>query len=143
MKNNRAAAQFLWVFCWIILLVVLGCGKKLPPLPPEIEGNVIAAPFDLKYTLGDKGVALSWKHSIDKETAYVKPEGFDIFMAKKTFDACEGCPFVFKKVGFVSMPAREFVTEIEKGFKYYFRVQATGEDNMRSGFSKTVQFEYK
>ena len=143
MKNNTAAVQGLIILCGFIFLAFQGCGMKLPPLPPDIKGQAIAAPFDLKYTLGEKGIELSWKHATDKETANVKPEGFDIFMAQKTFDACEGCPFVFKKVGFVSMPARHFVKDIKKGFKYYFRVQATGRDNMKSEFSKTVQLEYK
>ncbi|MBU8850304.1 MAG: lipoprotein [Desulfobacterales bacterium] len=143
MKNKRAVIQFLMILFSVILLAFSGCGKKGPPLPPEIKGQKIAAPFDLKYTLGDKEIILSWNHKIDTETAVVKPEGFEIFMAKKTFKACVGCPFEFKKTGVVSMPSMEFTTRIEKGFKYYFRVQATGNDDMRSEYSKTVQFEYK
>ncbi|WP_299981543.1 hypothetical protein [Desulfobacula sp.] len=143
MKNKRAAIQFLMVLFSVILLTFLGCGIKGPPLPPEIKGQKIAAPFDLKYTAGDKEITLFWNHKIDKETAAVKPEGFEIFMGKKTFEACEGCPFEFKMIKFVAMPSMEFSTQIEKGFKYYFRVQATGDDNMRSEYSKTVQFEYK
>ncbi|MBC2704647.1 hypothetical protein [Desulfobacula sp.] len=143
MKNKRAVIQSLMILFSIILLAFSGCGKKGPPLPPETKGQKIAAPFDLKYTPGDKEITLSWNHKIDTETAAVKPEGFEIFMAKKTFEACEGCPFEFKTIGVVSMPSMEFYTRIEKGFKYYFRVQATGDNDMRSEYSKTVQFEYK
>ncbi|MCD4678515.1 MAG: hypothetical protein K8S18_21385 [Desulfobacula sp.] len=143
MKNKRAVIGFLMVLSGIILLFISGCGKKAPPMPLPIKGQKIAAPFNVKYTLGDRKTTLFWKHKIDDETAAVEPEGFEIFMAKKTFEACEGCPFVFKMIGVVSMPTMEFVTTIEKGFKYYFRVQATGDDNMRSDFSKTVQFDYK
>ena len=142
MKNKRAGIQFLMVLCTAFLLFSLGCGKKGPPLPPEIKGQKISAPFDLEYRQVDKKIVLSWNHKVDKETAAVKPEGFDIFMNKKTFKACEGCPFEFEKIGHVAMPSMEFVMPIEKGFKYYFRVQATGDGHMKSEFSKTVQFEY-
>ncbi|NOX33883.1 MAG: hypothetical protein GXP56_09125 [Deltaproteobacteria bacterium] len=143
MRNNKIMILLLSVICGIILFSFSGCGKKGPPTPPEIKGLRIAAPFDLKYSSGDKEISLSWDHRIDPETAFVKPEGFEIFMAKKTFESCTGCPFEFKKKGFVSMPAMKFSTPIEKGFKYYFRIRAIGNDDMKSEYSKTVQFEYK
>ena len=143
MKNKRIIFQLSMVLFSVIFLAFSGCGKKGPPLPPIIKGQKIAPPFDLKYTFDDKKITLSWNHEIDTETAAVKPQGFEIFMAKKTFESCVGCPLVFKPVGSVSIPSMEFMTRLEKGFKYYFRVQATGEDNMKSDFSKTVQFEYQ
>ncbi len=143
MKNKKVILQFSMVLFSVIFLAFSGCGKKGPPVPPIIKGQKIAPPFELKYTPEEKKITLSWSHKIDVKTAAVKPEGFEIFMAKKTFEACVGCPLVFKPIGSVSLPSMEFMTRIEKGFKYYFRVQATGEDNMRSDFSKTVQFEYQ
>jgi len=143
MKNKRAVIQSLMVLSGIIILAFSGCGKKGLPLAPEIKGQQIAAPFDLKYTSDDKEIILSWNHKIDIEKAAVKPRDFEIFMAKKTIEACVGCPFEFKTIGIVSMPSMEFIFKIEKGFKYYFRVQATGDDNIRSEYSKTVQFEFK
>jgi predicted small lipoprotein YifL len=143
MKNKKPVIQGLMVLCSLFFLLASGCGKKGPPLPPEIKGQKIAAPFDLKYAYGKKIIVLSWNHRIDNENAVIKPLGFEIFMARKTFEACEGCPFKFKKIGFVSAPSMEFTIPIEKGYKYYFRVQATGDDNMRSEYSKTVQFEYQ
>jgi len=143
MQKNRVIIHSLLVLSVVILLVFSGCGKKGLPVAPVIKGQSITAPFDLKYKSFDEKIILSWKHEIDKETAVVKPDGFEIFMAKKTFEACEGCPFVFEMVGFVSMPSKEFVTPIEKGYKYYFRIQATNDENMRSEYSKTIQFEYK
>ncbi|CCK80615.1 fibronectin type III domain-containing protein [Desulfobacula toluolica] len=143
MENKRIIFFALMVLSGIALLAFSGCGKKGPPLPPEIKGQKIAAPFDLKYKVVDNEITLSWNHKIDAETAFVKPDSFEVFMAKKTFEACEGCPFEFKPAGTVFMPFMEFATGIQKGFKYYFRVQAIGDDGMRSEHSTTVQFEYK
>jgi hypothetical protein len=41
------------------------------------------------------------------------------------------------------MPFMRFAMGIEKGYKYYFRIQATGKDNMVSEFSESVLLEYK
>lgn len=143
MRLKRSAMLFSLMGCCIFLFLASGCGKKGPPLPPEIKGQKISAPFDLKYTIDDTGLRLSWRHTVDADTAAVKPDAFEIFMAQKTFDACEGCPFEFKSMGLVSMPSMDVAIKIEKGFKYYFRIQATGKDNMRSEYSKTIHFEHK
>ena len=144
MKPEKARlVSFFILVCGVIILFTPGCGKKGPPMPPLIDGQKISIPFNLKYKLADNTVRLSWKHEIDAQKAVVKPEGFDIFMARKTFEACEGCPFKFNKVGFVSMPDMAFTIKLEQGYKYYFRVQATGEETMKSDVSKIVQVEYK
>ena len=127
----------------IISFAFAGCGKKGPPIIPEIKGEKIAACFDLTYKRDKSTVTLSWKHEIDEETAVISPENFEIFMAKKTFEGCAGCPFKFNMIGSVSMPAMEIDIKLEKGFKYYFRVQATGENDMKSLYSKTILVEYK
>jgi len=143
MKIKKIATQISIILSIAILSVFLGCGKKGPPLPPEIKGQQIAAPFDLKYTLDSAKITLSWKHEIDKESAVIKPDGFNIFMAKKTFKECASCPFKFNNIASVAMPSMEFLFELEKGYKYYFRVQAMGEDSMKSEYSKTIQVDYK
>ncbi|MDA3791414.1 MAG: hypothetical protein PF503_23310 [Desulfobacula sp.] len=141
MKNKRAVIQSLMVLSGIIILAFSGCGKKGLPLAPEINGQKIAAPFDLKYISDNKEIILSWNHKVDIEKAFVKPRDFEIFMAKKTIEACVGCPFEFKTIGIVSMPSMEFIFKIEKGFKYYFRVHAIGNDNIKSEYSKTIQVD--
>ncbi|WP_457551042.1 hypothetical protein [Desulfobacula sp.] len=143
MKHKRTMIQFLIILSGLSLLVFSGCGKKAMPMAPQIKGQKIAAPFDLKYQTSGSQTLLSWSHKVDKKTAFVKPEGFDVFMAKKTFEACVGCPFEFKMIKSVSMPLMELIVPTEHGFKYYFRVQATGPDNMRSKYSKTVQVDCK
>lgn len=139
MKNRRLVLQILMILCGAMLFFS-GCGIKGPPLPPEIKGRKIAAPFDLQYTLEDSMAHLSWKHTVDDEKAVIEPEGFEVFMAERTFKACTGCPFEFRMIGFVSMPEMHFSVKVKKEYKYYFRIQATGDDNMKSQYSKTIQF---
>lgn len=141
MHPDIKKATLLLIVWGLFLLMISGCGRKRPPLPPIIKGNRIASPENLKYTIQDPNIILTWQHKIDSVNAKVKPDRFEIFMAKKTHEACKGCPFQFKPIGWVSMPETQFLIPLEKGFKYYFRVQALNEDNMKSQFSRTVQFD--
>ncbi len=150
MKSKKILKFLLLVLSVHLCLVFSGCGTKGPPLPPVIKWQNISVPFDLKVIPEQKKqnsqsvkniITLSWNHKIDKETAAIKPEAFDIYMAKKTFKECAGCPFKFNKIGSVPVYTREFVFELQKGFKYYFRVQAVGEDDKKSKYSKTVQID--
>ena len=124
-------------------LVLAGCGEKGPPVPPPETGLTIAAPYDLKLESSDNTVFLTWSHKTDPESAKVYPDRFDVFMAKKEFSGCVGCPFQFKTAGSVPVTEKKFSIEVEPGYKYYFRIQAAGADNLKSPYTKTVQFESK
>ncbi len=134
---------FLLILCFTLIFSFQGCGKKAPPLPPEDKGNIIAAPFDFKSDNSKNRLILTWKHEIDAETAKIPPQGFEIFLAQKTFEDCEGCPFEFKKIATIPMPKMQFSIDIEKGFKYYFRIRAIGEDGVVSEYSKSILIENK
>lgn len=133
----------LLVLCTLLTLTVTGCGEKGPPLPPEIKGQIISEPYDLRLTHKENVVFLTWSHRVDFTDAQIKPESFDVFMAQKTFDACQDCPFQFKLAGSVPMPKKELIVQVKKGYRYYFRIQAKGKDNLKSSYSKTVHFEHK
>ena len=90
------------LFCVILFIclgitVAVGCGKKGPPLPPLKQGHILAPVSDLKYTRDDNNLVLSWTHTADTRNANVKPEGFEVFLAKKALDGCEGCPFILAR----------------------------------------------
>ncbi len=141
MKHSKIFIPVLLLLSVSLFFVFSGCGKKGPPLPPEIKGESITAPFDLQYKLDKSTITLTWKHEINKETAFIKPESFEIFMAKKSFEDCQGCPFKFNKIITVVMPNMQATFNLEKGFKYYLRVQAIGAESIKSSFSKTIQVE--
>ena len=124
------------------LFIMPSCGKKGPPIPPVKDGNVLAAPNNLAVSLEDNQLTLTWSHTIDPKTARLAPEAFEVFMAAKDVEACEGCPFVFNSMGVIAMPDRVYYGSLAPGFHYYFRVQAIGKDEMRSGYSKTSYVDF-
>jgi hypothetical protein len=143
-KNKIFFFQFLamGILFLAALLIVPSCGKKGPPIPPVKDGNVLAAPTNLVLSLADNQFTLTWTHAIDPKTARLAPEAFEVFMAAKQDAACEGCPFVFKSMGVISMPDKVYTGSLEPGFHYYFRVQAMGKDEIKSGYSKTSYVDF-
>lgn len=142
-KKALATAGLIAVLAVFVLIGATGCGKKGPPLAPIVKGDQIAAVSDLQFKTVENGLTLTWKHKIDEEDAKVEPDGFNLFMAKKTFEDCEGCPFKFDLLTYVPMPATTYSFSIEQGFRYYFRVRAVNDAGKESEYSKTVQYEYK
>ncbi len=142
MKLNKRMI-YLIITCFTFGLVFIACGEKGPPLPPEIVGEKISEPYDLRLNQSDNVIFLSWSHRIDPVDAHIEPESFDVYMATKDMQACKGCPFLFELAAKVPMPKKEFITRVKPGYKYYFRIQATGKDDKKSDYSKTVQLEIK
>ena len=131
-----------WLICGFALLAILvvsaGCGKKAPPLPPLTDGNLLASPSKVSYTLDRNQVTIAWSHRVDPVRAKIQPIAFRIYMAQKSADDCEGCPFVFIEAGQVAMPDMRFSITIDPEALYYFRVQALGENGIQSEPSKTI-----
>ena len=125
-----------------ILFTAPGCGKKGPPVPPIRADNIPAAPSDLKYTLKDRDMTLTWTcASLQNQEQGPKVEGFEVFMATKPMDGCQGCPFMFKSLGVVSMPKKSFVYTLDQDLHYYFRVRTLGHGDIKSKVSETLYIE--
>jgi len=131
------------LFLLAVVFLAPACGKKGVPLPPIKDGNFLAVPGDLSFSLDKDQLTLTWTHTIDPINAKLAPEAFGVYMAKKGPDACEGCPFVFESVGVVPMPDMVYRRNLEPGFLYYFRVRAIGKGEIKSDYSKTSYVDFK
>jgi len=133
-------------FCFGLVLLMItflvpACGKKGPPLSPVKDGNVLAAPENLSYSLEKNEVILTWGHSMDPVNAKIAPEAFRVYMGTKDLNGCQGCPFVFESVGVVPMPEMVYRRSLKPKVHYYFRVQAIGKEEIKSPYSKTCSID--
>lgn len=133
----------LGILLLVVVILAPACGKKGPPLPPIKDGNFMAVPGNIALSLDKDQLTLTWTHTIDPVNAKLAPEAFEVYMAKKGPEACEGCPFVFEAVGVVPMPDMVYRRKIAPGFLYYFRVRAIGKDEIKSDYSKTSYIDNK
>ncbi len=144
LQKKYGVPHFLYVGVLFLAVLFLApsCGKKGPPIPPVKEGNVLAAPDNVAASLEENRLTLTWTHAIDPKTAKLAPDAFEVYMATKDMAACEGCPFVFKLMEVISMPDMVYRGSLVPGFHYYFRVQAIGQDERKSGYSKTSYVDF-
>jgi len=142
---TRLHPIFVPAVCAVIFLGMIlaaGCGKKTPLDLPEKPGQALTAPENLKAVVSDDRITLTWAHTPDPKKAVLTPRYFEISMAVP--EDCEGCPLVFTAVGEAAMPGMIFEMPLaDTGVSRYFRVQAVGNDNIRSAYSRTVVVEKK
>jgi predicted small lipoprotein YifL len=131
--------------CVIIVLALIqgtGCGKKTPLDLPEKPGQALTAPENVKVDITGTRMILTWTHEPDPKNAVLSPRYFEVSMAVP--EDCEGCPFVFMTVGQAAMPRMVFEMPLpEPTMPRYFRVQAVGDNDVRSAYSSTVLVEKK
>lgn len=140
-SRKRRHAGLILGLCLICAAMAagMGCGKKAPPRAPEKPGQAVAAPENLVADVTDGRVTLTWTHETDPVDAVVVPRYFEVSMALPA--DCEGCPFVFRTVGQVAMPDMVFQMSLSDPGVRYFRVQAVGDPDVRSEYSRTETVE--
>lgn len=140
---TRFGTFFVPAACVIVFLglfLAAGCGKKTPLDLPEKPGQALTAPENLKAVVTDSRITLTWTHAPDPENAVLAPQYFSVSMAIPK--DCEGCPLVFRTVGRTSMPDMVFEMPVaDTSIPRYFRVQAVGDNDIRSDYSATVVVE--
>ena len=136
---NKRVKSCAWIFLAAFLVLgLVGCGKKAPPLMPLDVVEPLAIPGNLTPKVVDRSVHLTWTYSKPSGSKLL-PLYFEVSAAQRTQDDCEGCPMVFETLGKVDMPFMKFSMELAPEVSYYFRVQAVGENQLRGDYSKPVK----
>ena len=144
----RAAGS---VFLLTAMLTVGGCGYKSEPVPPE--SVVPKAIDDLRYSIDESGVRLTWSYPVKtiKGTEIVDVSSFDIYRAVIPLaDICTTCPIPFGEPieipgGVTSEGGKRRTAEyrtslLRSGHKYYFKVRSKTSWWADSGNSNIVSF---
>jgi hypothetical protein len=132
------------------LLFVGGCGVKTYPVPPA---RVVPKPIeDLRYTVDQKGVTLTWSYPVKtiKGTDIDRISSFDLYRAVVPLDNyCKGCPIPFGDPmvlpgGENEQEARRIATYqtslLRSGNKYFFKVRSRTSWWAESDDSNIVSF---
>ncbi|MDR3630356.1 MAG: hypothetical protein P4L42_08465 [Desulfocapsaceae bacterium] len=130
--NGRHIAGFL-LFAGALVFAV-GCGFKNYPVPPE--SVVPKAIEDLRYSVDEKGVNLTWSYPVQTVRGTDIPEvsSFELYRAVMPVeDYCSGCPIPFGEPQI--LPGGVTTTEtrrqgsyqtslLRSGHKYFFKVRS-------------------
>ena len=130
-------------------LMLSGCGKKAPPVPPS--GNRPPKVTDLGYSISENTIKLSWTIPKTSDKAKSPPIGFLIYQSKQSaVEAdCPNCPIRFQKIGDVLVrdrvpgrPELSVVFVIETGYRYIYKVKAYNDDGVVGRDSNLIDFMY-
>jgi len=136
-----------------VFIVLPGCGKKGPPVPPRHKP--VPAVSDLKYGIDGNILTLTWTIPKEKEKAKTAFDGFIVYRSKRPISDsdCKNCPKLFQKVS--DIPANitidtpgyennnsEYREEIEQGFVYTYKVVLYTKSGVQSRDSNYVEFNY-
>ena len=95
-SKRRHQHRFLFLICTGLLILCLECGKKAPPVAPEV--TVPPAVKDLKAeVIGDK-VQLTWSMPKKGDKVFEELEHFGIhkYKSHSSVEMCPGCPIPFE-----------------------------------------------
>lgn len=147
--HSRVRRRFQVILLTLVAAGALsGCGRKLPPSPPDQLPT--AAVADLTHEVRDGRITLAWSMPGPVEKKLGRVAGFKIFRARQ--DAaeaeCSTCPVRYRLIG--DLPSRskaagsrlEFSEPLEAGFKHFYKVAAYSEKNVRAKDSNVVVLVY-
>jgi len=132
-------------------LMLSGCGKKAPPVPPS--GNRPPKVTDLGYSISENTIKLSWTIPKTSDKAKSPPIGFLIYRSKQSaIEAdCRNCPIRFLNIGDVLVrggvsgrpePSVVFAQAIEPDYRYIYKVKAYNDDGIVGRDSNSIDFMY-
>lgn len=136
--------SFLCAITLAGLLVLLSCGKKALPTPPE----TLAPPVVSDLTLQADGnmLKLTWSVPAWEPKNGDRLAGFRVYhsLEERSAPACEDCPRQYQLVAEVDMGKRvageriAYTEVMKQGFRYFYRVSCYTEDGVEGDKSKTV-----
>ena len=147
----RSVPGGAFVLLLTVLLAAVGCGRKTMVVPPQA---LVPAPVDdLKFSITDKGVRLSWSfpQKTVAGTGLKQIDAFELMRAAvPTADYCAGCPQPFGppiEIQGGILPddgsgrtASYADDSLQPGYHYTYKVRAragkwgTSQDSNRVGF---------
>jgi hypothetical protein len=129
------------VMAVLCLLVLIGCGRKAPPVPPLQSAPFQAA--ELNGRLEGDAAILTWQRpAVEREL-----RGYAVMRAQSTAadPACAGCPLVFLEAGRIAaepgIEAFEFSEVVPEGFIHTYKVQPFGVSGARGQDSNRVTLD--
>ena len=124
-----------------VLCILTACGKKGPPLPPDVLP--LSAVTNLSHKLKNDIVQLSWNRPKGKGASSLK--GYIVYRSRNAVDdnsLCEKCPITFIKARELHKGTESFSELIKPGYRYIYKVVATSEYGTIAPDSELIRFTY-
>lgn len=150
--NWKFIAKYLLV-TGILLLPVMGCGKKAAPRQPKAPE--IIAVDDLEYTIQDNLLILKWSISpLSKKELINRVSGVFVYQSMNSLMdlPCKGCPLLFKLVADLGLEKgnlkegervkMSYHESLKSGHRYSYKVNPHNISGDKGDDSNYVKFEF-
>ena len=145
------------VFFYISILVslqavLMGCGKKAPPVPPQRYRP--PAVSDLSYRLTDRNLSLHWTLPEIDPAKTVVFGGCNVFRARTPLSEsdCPTCPPKFESIAHLTLgmaggthqnvKAMSYSETLARGYHYNYKVNCYPAKGRSGRDSNTIEFNY-
>lgn len=150
-KNQKKRFIFKIPMFFFLVLLLVSCGKKGPPMLPEMLSLPEVTDLEAKI-LSDTIVELSWTLPVTNGVPLA--DGFRIYRSKKAIETseCPGCPDEFERVAdretdfkLLGRPETRYSYRetIERGYRYRYKIIAYTQNGVKSNWSNMVRVEVK
>lgn len=146
--NKGFVRGLIAIFSILLCIVVFGCGRKAPPVPP---GQVRPpAVDDLSSSIDEDMLELAWTIPDEKGKISSDLGGFIVYKSKTSLSEsdCKGCPVLFKKIADIPIEEKDINKKIiyrenlEKGYRYIYKVTVYTDNEVTGKDSNQIDFIY-
>ena len=157
--NNSRFKKFAGSFVLLCFFIcasffsLTSCGKKGPPMPSRQTVLPCVSMID-KTIVDENTLLLTWTlpnkkpgKKPDKKKEIKNIDGFFVYRSKVLLSEseCKDCPVLFKKMADISNKNQkefEYMENLEKGYKYIYKINAYDKKGLLGKDSNTVEFTY-
>ncbi len=146
--NKNSIRSLITIFSILLCIIVFGCGRKAPPLPP---GQVRPpAVDDLSSSIDGDMIELAWTIPDKKGKIASDSVGFIVYKSKTSLSepVCKECPALFKRIADISIEEKDINKQItyketlEKGYRYIYKVTVYVDNGVTGKDSNYIEFIY-
>ena len=146
--NKGFGRGLIAIFSILLCIVVFGCGRKAPPVPPgQVRPPVVD---DLSSSIDEDMLELAWTIPDEKGKIASDLGGFIVYKSKTSLSesACKECPVLFKRTADIPIEEKDINKKIiyrenlEKGYRYIYKVTVYANTGVSGKDSNQIDFIY-
>lgn len=148
LMNKNFSRSLITILSILLCIVVFGCGKKAPPVPPGQARPPVVD--DLSSSIDGDMLELAWTIPDEEEKIASGLGGFIVYKSKTSLSdpVCKTCPVIFKRIADIPVEEKDINKKItyrenlEKGYRYIYKVTVYTKTGASGKDSNYIELDY-
>lgn len=147
--NKGFVRGLIAIFSILLCIVVFGCGRKAPPIPPgQVKPPTVD---DLSSSIDEDILELAWTIPDEKGKIASDLGGFIVYKSKTSLSEsdCKDCPVLFKRIADIPIKEKDinkkiiYMENLEKGYRYIYKVTVYTNTEASGKDSNYIEFDHQ